>query len=99
MENFEILFIHFQEKRKTYFTKKPSYRYTNYLSLSEPKMTVLNKEKYLSFIILYYCLELYVTKIIVFLHKRVVIELLARRHLMQMPKRCSVKRLIFLNLK
>ena len=54
---------------------------------------------FINSLILYYCLELYVTKIIVFLHKRVVIELLARKHLMQIPKRCSVRRLIFLNLK
>ena len=46
----ECYFLHFHEQLKTYFTKKSNYRYTNYLSLEERKMTILNTEKYFPFV-------------------------------------------------
>ena len=56
LENFEMSHLleyyclHCQaEQLKTYFMKKSSYRYANYLSLAERKMTILNMEKYFSF--------------------------------------------------
>ena len=53
----ENYFLHFQKQLKTYFTKKSSYRYANYLSLSKRKMTILNTEKIFSIRATKYCLS------------------------------------------
>ena len=41
----ECYFLHFQEQLKTYFTKKSSCHYANYLSFGERKMTIFKHGK------------------------------------------------------